>query len=298
MATLILEFNDAARQPLDDLLDVDVRGVQTNALVHQSRGVAGTKTIKITKIVPGQAYKVRVRPRRYRAVQQFAAVPTGDDAATVTTYCPVDPDAVAKPDFPVYADLPAPLQAVLERSTLQAEPPRTKALKRSLTKPGERLFATLTDIQIAGLLNIFAKMSHTPLANATAWDWVTDLYRIRGDRIFCNVAIDFRDQVKSEVAGGTFREVPGGKHKPEDGFSGAGSYKTFDHYGNLQLTFFCSDQTPMCFKVDADIDDAAGIEHGFQVIRHDLTNGVTHPYDIHQILTFYQRLQVPYLLPV
>jgi broad specificity phosphatase PhoE len=40
------------------------------------------------------------------------------------------------------------------------------------------------------------------------------------------------------------------------------------------------------------------IEHGFQVIGHELTGGVTHPYDIHEILTFYQHLNVGYDLSV
>ena len=297
MATLTLEFCDAARQPLNDDIDLDVRGVQSQDLLLHARGVSGKKRVRLDDVVPGQPYRVRVRPARYRAVQQFVSVPTGKTSAAATIYCPVDPDAVETPDFPEFAGLPDSLRTVLERSTLQAEPPRRRSLPRALS-PGEKLFASLDVIQRAGLLNLHTKMTHTALGDATAWDWVTDLYRVRGDRVFCNVALDFRDAVKNAVAGGTFREVPGGKHKPDVGFANSGSYKTFDHYGNLQLTFFCSDAEPLCYRVDADIDDAAGIEHGFQVIRNDLTRGATHPYDIHQILTFHQRLELPYALPV
>jgi hypothetical protein len=297
MATLILEFHNAAREPLDDLLDVDVRGIQNNALVFKARGISGRKALKIPRLAAGQSYKVRVLPTRYRAVQVFAAVPPGEQQGTVAIYCPVDPKYVDSPQFPDYQALEPALRDVLERSTLQADPDRRRSLRRSLSA-GEQLFNTLDRIQRAGLLNLFVKMTHTPLGDGHAWEGVTDIYRIRGDRIFCNVTIDFRDRVKNEAAAGGFREVPGGKHKPDPGFTGAGSFKTQDHYGNLQLTFFCSDVEPMRFKVDADIDDAAGIEHGFQVISHDLTGGVTHPYDIHQILTFYQRLDVGYGLPV
>lgn len=38
----------------------------------------------------------------------------------------------------------------------------------------------------------------------------------------------------------------------------------------------------------ADIDDAAGLGHAFQVLRHWITDGATHPYDIHPILVFRQ----------
>jgi len=53
---------------------------------------------------------------------------------------------------------------------------------------------------------------------------------------------------------------------------------------------------PLSFKVDADIDDAAGLGHAFQVIRNFVTKGVTHPYDIHEILVFRQEVTLPYQL--
>jgi hypothetical protein len=297
MATLTLEFHNASREPLDDLIDVDVRGIQNNALVFKAKGITGKKKLKVPDLVAGQSYKVRILPTRHRAVQVFASVPSGHEQGTTAVYCPVDPKFVDAPAFPEYGALDQALRDVLERSVLQEDPERRRSLSRSLS-PGEQLFNGLDKIQRAGLLNLFVKMTNTPLGDGTAWEGIASLYRIRGDRMFCNVTVDFRDRVKNEAAGGGFRDVPGGKHKPDPGFTGAGSFKTQDHYGNLQLTFFCSETEPLRFKVDADIDDAAGIQHGFQVISHDLTGGVTHPYDIHQILTFYQRLEVGYALPV
>ena len=46
--------------------------------------------------------------------------------------------------------------------------------------------------------------------------------------------------------------------------------------------------------MDADIDDAAGLGHVFQVLRNWLTHGATHPYDIHEILVFRQEVALPY----
>ena len=59
--------------------------------------------------------------------------------------------------------------------------------------------------------------------------------------------------------------------------------KTFDRYGNLQLTFQRRGVTGNDYAVDVDIDDAQGIEHLFQVLRNSV-NGPTNPYDIHDIL--------------
>ena len=48
----------------------------------------------------------------------------------------------------------------------------------------------------------------------------------------------------------------------------------------------------------ADIDDAAGLEHLFQVLRNELTGRPTHPYDIHEILIKHQMLDPGYELVV
>jgi hypothetical protein len=79
------------------------------------------------------------------------------------------------------------------------------------------------------------------------------------------------------------------------GFNKAGSYKTEDAYGNLQLTFFMKGDECVA---DIDIDDAAGLGHVFQVLRNALANRATHPYDIHEILLFHQKLDPLYTFEV
>lgn len=49
---------------------------------------------------------------------------------------------------------------------------------------------------------------------------------------------------------------------------------------------------------DVDIDDANGLAHVFQVLRNQLTKRPTHPYDIHELLLFYQKLDAGYTLEV
>ena len=298
MATLVLQFNNANREPLDDVVDVDVTAVQTDTTVTRIKDLSGKKKVRVNNLNPGQPYRVRVFPMRHRPVGQFALAPGGEAPENVVLFCPVQPERVQQPVFPAYTALDGVLRTILERSTLEHEPGAVIAPPAVGATPGAILFNGLDKLPKAGLLNLFCKMRHTPLGGLTCWDFVTDAYRLRGDRIFANVTVDFRDRVKSAVAGGTFHAVDQSLHKPGPGFAAAGSFKTQDLYGNLQLTFFSSVDAPLRFQVDADIDDAAGIEHAFQVLGHALTGGETHPYDIHEILTFYQRLNVGYDLPV
>jgi hypothetical protein len=73
----------------------------------------------------------------------------------------------------------------------------------------------------------------------------------------------------------------------------AGSFKTGDLFGNLQVTLFQNDA--QC-RADIDIDDAAGLGHVFQVARNHLTGEPTHPYNIQQILIAHQHLDPGYRL--
>jgi hypothetical protein len=294
MATVTFQIHNAAHKPLDDTIDLSVVDPQTSVAVHVSRDVSGRKAVRVTKLLPGRTYMVRVFPKRYRAVARFFNTIQTEGEATpdCVLSCPVIPERVIKPDFPLYADLDDELKSVLEASTLES----AKVVGVGASA-GERLFNSLSDLETAGLLNLYCKMSHTHFGGQAAWAFVTDVYRVRGDRIFANVELNFRDRVKTGLVAGIVKEADDSLHKPGPGFANAGSFKTREPYGNLQISFFSSTATPLHFRVDADIDNAAGFEHAFQVIGNAITNGETHPYDIHQILT-YQRLPVGYGLPV
>jgi hypothetical protein len=198
-------------------------------------------------------------------------------------YFPLHPDHV-QPAFKPYADLPDPLTRVLERSALEGR-----------DGSGQVLYEALLPIERAGLLNLFCKMSTFGFdEDHTVWDAVERVFRIRPDRIFVDVEPTLRDRVKTAETDGRFREVSGKLHTPPPGYRSAGSFKTDERYGNLQLSFFSSEQAPITFRVDADIDDAAGLAHTFQVLRNWVRDGTTNPYDIHQILVFRQEAVPPY----
>jgi hypothetical protein len=296
MPLLNLRFLDARRTPLDDQVDVEITRLRTNEQVVRIRNHDGRKKLAVRDLLPGDTYVVRAFPMRHRPVSQFAVIASGNKATDMELYTPLHPQRVAEVEFPEYMSLDPALRAVLEKSTLERDavpPPRARGSDMS---PGQIVYETLTRIERAGLLNLFCKLNNTPLGDVTTWAYLTDIYRIRGDRLFANVQIEFRDRVKNAVVGGGFKEVDGALHTPPPGFSSAGSFKSLDLYGNLQLSFFASADQPLRFRVDADVDDAAGIGHAFQVLDHWLTGDETHPFDISQILTFHQRLDVGYRL--
>lgn len=102
-----------------------------------------------------------------------------------------------------------------------------------------------------------------------------------------------REETKNSVAEDLFHPVSGALHHPPAGFSEAGSFKTNEPFGNLQLTFFMNGDDCV-----AGIDDAGGLGHVFQVLRNSLTGRPTHPYDIHEILVFHQQLDPGYTFVV
>ena len=293
MARFRIRVFDAERRRLDDRIDVDVRDLASSQLVVAKRDLKGLSVLRVAGLTGGRVYSVQVFPARHRPVGIVQrALDTSD--VDVDLYCPVHPDRVVDTSFPDFADMPAEFGRVLDASTLESE---------SLDAPGgAALYDSLDPIPRAGLLNLFAKMDVTQVGGRTMWSFVTDVYRVRGDRIFANVSVDFRDHVKSAVSGGQFADAPGKLHTPPPGFLSAGSFKhQLFQAGVLQLTFFASDAAAQpgaspTFKIDADIDDAGGIGHVFQVLRNWIGDRDTHPYDIHQILTFHQLLRPGYEL--
>ena len=268
MTTLAVRLLDVHRQRLDDVVDVVVSRVRDGAVIASVRGIHASRSVTVTKLDPGTACAIAVYPLRHRPVCLVTML--GTSKTVVELICPLHP-LRAQARFPGYDELPAPLVAVLEQSALETGP------------RGRALWGALDDLARAGLLNLYAKLSATLLGDAPIWLHVRRVYRVRGDRIFAEVACDLRDQVKSWAS--VFTAVSGRLHAPPPGFAPAGSFKhTAFPSGILQLTFFVSVTAPLTFLVDADIDEADGLGHVFQVLRNWLITGQTHPYDIHQLL--------------
>jgi hypothetical protein len=213
-----------------------------------------------------------IDPPSYQYMSRFINMKASGITAFNITF-PIDPSKVKKVNFPAYAKLPEDLKRLLENSD--------KVLSFE-GKKGESLYNALDDIRKAGLLNIAVKTGHTPLASGgTVLPFIEELKEIRGDRFFAVVPKALREDTKNSVMEDLFHPVSGLLHHPPSGYTSAGSFKTDDHHGNLQLTFFMKGDDCVA---DIDIDDAGGLEHIYQVVRNKLSGKPTHPYNIHEIL--------------
>jgi hypothetical protein len=273
----------------------DVRGRQIKEDVDVILRHTRFAEVKKARIKPGPAstitdlharpdgiYQVFIDPLSYQPFSQFIDV-TSNPASRLDVVCAVDPNKVTRLDLPAFADLRDDGKRTLNASdTMLGFEGRT----------GEALFGALDPIRQAGFLNIIAKTSETVFANGrSVASYLQKLLELRGDRFFVTVPHELREETKNSVGDGLFEDASALLHHVHEGFTKAGSFKTRDRYGNLQLTFSVRGDD---WRADVDIDDAGGFEHTFQVIRNTLTGSPTHPYNIHQLLLQHQKLDPRY----
>ncbi len=187
--------------------------------------------------------------------------------------------------FPDYQELGENLQRLMERSN---------NVSRFEGKTHQELYDALDSIRRAGLLNIATKAESTPLGDdRTVLVYVQELTELWGDRFFAVVPKEMLEETEKAVIGKRFRRASQLLHRPPPGYRRAGSFKTRDRHGNLELSFFRMGND---WIVDLDIDEAAGLGHVLQVLRNLLTGRPTHPFVIHQILILRQMLHPGYSL--
>ncbi len=284
---LSLELRDVYGDLLKEKVDIILRHQVLSQVVKVSNNASTKIQIKGLNGAPQGLYRIDIDPPSYQYTAQFINLKASGTTALELTF-PIDPAKVKGVKFPVFGSTEADLQRVLENSE--------KVLGFE-AKKGKALYDTLDDIRRAGLLNIIAKTRATLLTNGrTVLSYIQELREIRGDRFFAAVPRELREETKNSVAEGLFHPADESLHHPPANFSHAGSFKTPDHYGNLQLTFFMNDAGDCV--ADIDIDDAAGIEHVFQVLRNKISGNSTHPYNIHEILVAHQHLDPGYTFQV
>jgi hypothetical protein len=279
---LKLKLLDAFDDPIVESAIVMLRNQMTGTLI--SARSEGGKILNIKGLTgfPQGLYRVEVDPAGYLASGTFVNV-EASGVTEATLHFAVDSTRVTKVDFPAFKKLDSSVQHLLDGSSV---------VTGFEGISGATLYDRLDDIRRAGFLNITTKCRATTLPNSrTVLSYIQELRDLRGDRFFCSIPQTLRDDVKNAAQAGMFNEVNGSLHHPPDGFTPAGSFKSEDHYGNLQLTFFAS---PGSWVADIDIDDANGLAHVFQVLRNELTGRPTHPYDIHEILMLFQQLDTGY----
>jgi hypothetical protein len=285
---LILDFLDVYGNRPDDRVDVLLKHQVLSQSVHQTNQDT-TKRLRIIELdsTQGGIFNLQVFPLRRRPVSRFVRV-IEDKTVQQSIVLPIDASRVTGIDAPPFDSLGDDLKAVLEASSVEGLE----------DKRGAELYDALDAVPKAGMLNIYAKMKVTKVADSRdCFSYVTAFNRLRGDRFFAKVTKDLRDAVKNSVHANVFHDAPELLHTPPPGFVPADSFKTPDLYGNLQLSFFSNPDT-LEFISDTDIDDAQGVEHIFQVLRPIFTGQNTNPYDIHEILLEYQKVDPGYKLVV
>lgn len=255
---LDITLTDVTGQPISE--DAELRFSQGDRVLHVITK-NGHVAIENLSDGPSQTWSLQVTTESYLPVGQFVTAP-----GRVIIPLPVRASKVRSVSFPDYKELPRTIQKLIFKVAYDG----------------------LSDLQRAGLLNILTKCENVLLPSSVVIDHLTDVVEIKGDRIFARATPRLMDYVRYSDR---FHKVSGKLHKAPDGSDSLSSYKTSELFGNLQITFF---QDGLC---DIDIDDAAGIRHIFQVVKNAVT-GETHPYNIHEILVGWQKLDPGYTLHV
>lgn len=153
----------------------------------------------------------------------------------------------------------------------------------------------------ATILNLSAKMFHEKIQNGQPLIELVEkiepelLNEENRARVFARVDANLIGKLRSLPK--KFKSAPGiAHHFPGNWRSFPNnSFKSRDEAGNIQFTFATNNDD--LFLADIDLDDHSGIQHAFDVIKHTLSGVDTDPYDIHQILRFFQpEVDPEYLL--
>lgn len=283
---LQLELRNTSKKYLGEKVDIILRHQMLSEVKRASATITGKVDISGLRGFPQGLYRIEIDPPSYQYISQFVNLKASGTTSASFVF-PIDPGKVKSVTFQAYTKLVDDLRTVLEKSD---------QVDLFLGKKGKELYEALDDIRRAGLLNIAVKSANTPLTNGrTVLSYIDKLLEVRGDRFFCLVPKDLRQETMNSVAEGLFDPAPDTLHHPPPGFQRAGSFKTPDKYGNLQLTFFTNGND---YVADIDIDDAGGLEHVFQVLRNKISGKPTHPYSIHEILIVHQKLDPGYTFNV
>ena len=231
---------------------------------------------------PNGLTQVFITPKKFRSKSIFANV-QADGSTQINEVFFVDPDKVT-PRFPAFSDI----------QTL----PNWTGLLRLLNASNistAQAWDVLKDQPRAGLLNLYCKMQATLLAGGrTVADLVQRIEKFEPARILARVDPNLINLVGSATQ--TFHTVSGALHPfdpPWQPTTPENSWKTFDKAGNLQVTLATDGHNN--FLADIDIDDHQGVQHAFDVLQHAVTGKDTNPFDIHEILIFFQNLDPGYL---
>jgi hypothetical protein len=281
-------LRDVAGRGINDRVEFKLYNQRSDALNQRFvRDVKGRRVLlSEVPAFPFGLAELFIKPERYRWKSVFVDVRPGADTFVNETVL-IDP-ARATPTFPTFTDL----------RTVGRWQDLFSLLKKSGIDSAAR-WEALGPLRRAGLLNLYAKLQRETLESTvpifSLLDRVVREEDFRQDRMFALVRTELLPAVRAHAR---FRAVSGALHvfdPPWMAVDPDGSFKTRDRAGNLQITFASRDGHAGHFA-DIDIDDHAGIRHAADVLKHHIADRDTHPYDIHNILLFFQGCDPGYVL--
>jgi hypothetical protein len=231
--------------------------------------------------------EVFIKPKKYRYKSIFINV-VGGQENSINEDLFVDPDK-ARPTLMDFDDLKSKvygtdLLRILEESKIK------KAKWDALDKKNR-----------ATVLNLSAKMFNDKLKNGDALIKSVEsivekkLDKDHRERIYAIVNGNLLGALRKFPEG--FRSVSGSLHNFFDDWVPVGqqnSFKSRNDAGNIQFTFATNPAGGSL--ADIDLDDHTGIKHAADVLRHKITGANTNPYDLHQILIYFQGIDPGYRL--
>ncbi len=265
---LTLRLTDVRKNPIQDAVRIEL--IRQNGSERYVNREQVCDELTLTRIAcgPGGLYRVSVAPDRYRSRQASVSLIEGRTVTLQMTF-PVKPNKVKRISAPAYDELPDPLRRLL----------------------GKAAYEALRPLQTARLLNLAAKAQSTVLADGrSCLEHFAEVLNIDQDRALVRTSPGMERETGRSPA---FSQVSGLLHPSPPGYQSGRSYKTRDPHGNLQLTFFQRPGSDDDSLVDADIDEARGIQHIFEVARNAVA-GRTHPYNVREILIAGQGLDPGY----
>jgi hypothetical protein len=289
---VVVDFKDVYGDTITDQVEIKIYNSQlmSEKQLFNVNFQGSPATLPGVPAFPTGHAQMIITPTKYRFKQRFINVEAGV-TNTITEYFFVDPSQ-AHPHPIEYADLSA--------KSYGAE------LMRILQNSGINQVAwdALDQRNRATILNLAAKMSRETVADGTKL--IAFVNRI--NRTWLNT--DHRERIYAHVDGGllealrsypeVYFSVGGGLHHfpPDDNWTpvnGPDSFKTLhDSAGNIQLTFAQNGAGDLL--ADIDLDDHKGLQHVADVLKHIFSGKETDPYDIQQILRFFQQLDTEYRL--
>jgi hypothetical protein len=272
--TLTIKIQGVDRKPLGFSSRVIAYRARDNSqLLADALVTTAASQVSFVGLPLNETLLVRVVPDKHRSVGKFVRIESTPKA--MAFHCPVDPSAVSAVSVR-FSPLPDQLARVLGQLS---EWPLSNTRR------------------VAAMMNVWAKLRTCPLpGDRTPDEFVKAIVEVKEDRVFFRPHAILWALVRGAVSAGAMKTVSGRLHA-RPGHRVLGSFKTLDRYGSLQLTFLEVVGTGELL-VDADIDEASGIGHVFQVVRNSLPTVASNPIDIHQILTFHHELDVGYDLVI